>query len=273
MNRFTVDSEAAAPLGLGADFRRTGTAPWPVGPSAETVFSTIAQIDPAPLRAAAQGWGAILQQLPFDSAAAPRGPIELPAQAGWVRPTGTALGQDAAIEREVGVSGAHLVQLSDLDPILRAIAQWAGQAKDGAMDLRATLAAFGWFVVSLVLDVLKQKAQALPREEAQRLLGPFAPALVLLIQAQSDAEARRLLLSGKRADARAEAEAAALQARRAEVLRAYHAGEPVSRADLLNLAQAPESWDDEEESAAPAPPALGRAAPRAAAKERRKKRR
>lgn len=289
MLNFTLTSSAPAPLGLGADFRRTQVPPWPFeldadgAPTAEAVLGNIAQLPAEPIRSAAQGWGALFQLLPYgkDGAAAPAGRAELPAQAGWVRPAGEALAKNEDLQKATGVTGAHLVDLADRDPVLRAIAEWAGRAKDGAMDLRATNAAFGWFSVSLVLDGLKKQVKALGRDEGQKLLGQFAPMLVLILQAQTDRAASRERLAGKREDARVEAEAAALDARRAEVLRAYHAGEAVPRADLLDLAMSSLAWEDDGDepttaatTATPTTPAALRA-PTAkgtlAARERRKK--
>src|SRR5207244_8098757 len=70
-------------------------------------------------------------------------------------------------------------------------AHYGGRAKDGAMDVRLTLGAFGWYVIRDVVNGLREQVTTLSRKEAELFLAPFSPMLVLLGQIMTERELGR----------------------------------------------------------------------------------
>jgi hypothetical protein len=166
------------------------------------------------------------------------GKCPLPAQCGWVRATAFALAPFPRVEEAVSITAAGLHEQVDRDAMLRVIHTQAGRAVDGAMDARAYLAGFQWFVVTDVLTALRQRVLAEPdRQKQEELVRPFAPMLVIIEKLLSEQGERREDLAGERKDLKSALSTAEADKARAEALFDLHRGAEVSKEELLDLAR------------------------------------
>lgn len=216
-------------------------------------------LQPADLSQTAVAWGQVADRLPPSMMTAAQrlslARAPLPAQQGWPRATVVAL--TAARKEFPGLplpGPAPLADLISADVALRAIHAQAAQAKDGALDLRAVIAAFGWFQLSSVLDWMRGHQDD---PDYPRILEDFTPMLVILSQVQTERADDRQASLRTVAQAEAEAAAALDEARVAENQVAFTQGKTLSREDLVELAQR-----EAEPQADPAAPAKARRTPR-----------
>lgn len=216
---------------------------------------------PDNIEAVAVEWGRLAFVLPVRDRALPQalraalGREPLPDDEGWPGLVSRELARFPALQARLGIAAGHLAEVVAREKYLAVIQHYAGKAKDGALDLRITAGAYGWFQVTETLRWVRDRAPLLAPDKRLALLRDFAPLLVLLTQQQEDTQARRADLSAVRADAAAEASAAEREALRAEALRAHHAGAPLSQEELLDLALSKAEALAESEQGPPTPAA------------------
>lgn len=201
--------------------------------------------DPAILGGLAQDWSRLGASFPAVTLSPQQrqrfGAAPPPSMAGWIRATSEALTPFPSLQQAAGVSAKRLGALVDFDPLLGTTLAFAAKARNGGMDLRALLAGYAWFAVSLVVEDLRRRVRGLPRDQANALLSDFGPMLLLMARVQEKRAEAAQTARVKRAEAEAEAAAAEAEATRAETLRAFHAGQPVPDKDLLDLLNQPQA--------------------------------
>jgi hypothetical protein len=238
---FTVTSEPerTSYRSLMTILGRTGTWQWSdlglqaVSPDLEECLSWT----PAEMEAVAAGLEVLRTRL--DGAygtEAPATAADPPAQVGWVRAAAGALRPFPDLEERCGVTGAALGDLVDRDTVLRATGIYAGRIQDGAMDTRLFLGGFGWYVISLVLDGLREWVAGLPQSEAEDVLGSFAPMLVLVGRVMEQREAQQKDANTKEEKLAAEAQEAAADKDEAEAALHLRKGAALPREILRELA-------------------------------------
>lgn len=173
------------------------------------------------------------------------------AAAPWLRQTGLALQGFPELEgKELG--GQQLLDLVEQSLVCGTLATHAGHAKDAAMDVRVLLGGFAWHLLSPVLTALRRRVAALTQDgkdgEAEALLRPFAPLLMLLGRSE---ESRATSKDDARAEvqaATAEVQAATEERDAAAARLRLRGAEPKAAGTLADLAR----------KAEPPPPPPGR---------------
>jgi hypothetical protein len=257
MTPFTLKNSSAEPIDYGAllsTLQRTGAqhfhkilsaglgAQPQVGAQPPGAILAHLERPPGQIRALVKAWDEIAKNLPPPALSAAErkafGRAPLAARCGWVRPLADGLTATPAFEAAVGVKGAVLASIVDRDIQIRALHRNAELAKDGAMDLRALTGAYGFFLISSVLDWLRDRVSKVSEAEANTLLRDFAPLLVLIGQLIEEEEKARAARASAREKAQAEAAEAEKAARKAETRAALRTGQPVSDEDLKALLDA-----------------------------------
>jgi hypothetical protein len=241
MRIFQTDTAAFDPNLLASVIERTKTRTWSIDLTLlqDQVLSFIEK-SPEALSSLVGEWEALSQGAPkaqlSDAQRKALSQEPLPAQKGWVRATTGALSQSEWLQKETSVDPGQLSGLVDQDATWRSVAHFSGLAKDGAMDLRALEAAFGWFLVQQVTDAIRRRLRGLSPEAQARLVSDFGPMLALLGQVQDEADKSRVTFAKVQADAEAEAAAAEAEAEAAETMLSYQKGEqPPTEAVLMAL--------------------------------------
>lgn len=154
----------------------------------------------------------------------------------WLNVTATGMQGLPALQQAVGFTAAQIFEPIDRDNTLRILLSDASSAKDMAMDLRDLSATYGWMQACVVMDWLRDNIPILPPNEAQAILDDFKPLFVLIAQVQDQRASRAASLQAARAAASAETEVATDQARKSQLWTSFQAGQPLSNADLMELA-------------------------------------
>lgn len=185
------DKKAAPPRNLRKILDRTQVFDWSelrfdVGPDslAACLDLDLGQLE----QLAARTSGLVLRLRGFYPEAAGR-PSAVPAAHSWLRACGTAARRLPKVEARAGVSGQELCEEVDQEAVLRATQNYAGRIKEAALDGRVVSGAYAWFLISTVLDGLRARVRGKAHGEAEALLRPFAPLLVLLAQFMEERDA------------------------------------------------------------------------------------
>jgi hypothetical protein len=207
--------------------------------------------EPAAIDEVTAGFAAVSQKLASGfpktgrrTAAAP------PAQRAWLRPAAMALPVCPGVEARCEVSGAKLADLISRDLQCRAVSMYAGRCKDGALDARLLVGSFGFYLISRILDGLRERARNGPTPALDRLLRSFAPMLVIIAEVQREQAERKGLVQGAAAKLQAELDAAQAERDQAEAALRLRRGQARPE-DLRTLTEPP-----------PTPPRKGRRTPR-----------
>lgn len=194
------------------------------------------------LEALAVDWGRLAGQLPQrDTELTPAeravlGRFGAPDRQTWPILVGREVAKFPALVERVGVDLEPLTEATSRSRSLEFIHHLSGRAKDGALDLRLTAGAYGWFQVTEVLSWIRRNLDRLPQDKQRAILRDFGPLLVLLTDAKVEAMERREELADARRDAAALADEEERKAEYAEALLSHNAGRKLSAQELLELA-------------------------------------